>query len=446
MKRELIIVWFLWLAGAVSAQDLSALFIRRQSNALGLADRYGYCTYWKDVGQSVLIDGHQVPLQLRFATAPDQQFGRLFGQGWWCPLLECCVIQRSETGLILYTPGGDRVDLLKTPGKPNQYASKNGRWLGEVQGGDFKVAFDSENEFEFKGGRISRFVTKGNTYRWIYKDDVPVALVADKERKTLLEVRYGANSLVNKIIAPGAEVDAEYTSFPIVGSLGGRATVVGLKHSLASLRSKGTDIIKLTYELESLGSFVVARGVENGAKNLLMEWSASEGLLKRDEFRAYQVSPQEGGVSRPKITAIWNDGRTEWYAYNEKTGVAERRLPDGTFNRLYYVLTPGLAQGKLRKSEMLDSNQVLESSCVSQRDSNGKLKRSVVSGKGCSEVTEYANGAAVKIVRDGKVIFDASTPSSFNVFSKFLQATQTSPPMTKAENSQVQQSKSTSLN
>lgn len=145
------------------------------ANRLGMADEMGYLSIWCNFDRDLeLAGGHgKIPLRFQFSSNQRRMVDSCLGHGWWVPMLESAIYQKSEREVLLNGLGGESINLIRDPDRRDEFQSINHQWKGALLGGDrFKIDGPDGWAFLYDAGRIRQAVTpKGDTLKWIYEKD-----------------------------------------------------------------------------------------------------------------------------------------------------------------------------------------------------------------------------------------------------------------------------------
>ncbi len=257
--------------------------------------------------------------------------------------MESTFLAVSERGYRLSTLGGREIYFVKK--KDGTLASLDEAWVGTL-GTMEKVELKSPDgwSFIYRNGRLSEAEFKDLHLRWNYQKNLFTSL-SESRQGTLVSVEYGAEGLPVRISTPGETLKCEVQKVPVVANTGVAVVVSGFEYSLAGLSSESWTW-KFPITLNPEGNYSLALSNASQLLNTYL-WRADTGILISEGGSTYTVSPKEEGD--PLVSRKNSSGGVESYFFDNKTGVSEQSLPDGSRVIRSYFVGLGPTQYKLRK-------------------------------------------------------------------------------------------------
>ncbi|WP_009962605.1 RHS repeat protein [Verrucomicrobium spinosum] len=372
------------------------------NNALWSADRQGCFSKWWLCDEKITLDeATELPVRFLFNSKPRYVSDGCLGYGWWFPLLESTVTQSDETEVTVHSPGGFVYRLFRDPKKPDAYDSLDAAIAGKLLPGDaFEVVDKKEGwKFRYHKGRIVEATTpKGDELRWAY-DGTRVGKISSKKKGDLLTARYGPTGHLERFeLVPNKYwTEFGYTEFPVMAKALGKALPVRMLPSVGSIKDNQDYQGKIGYRPDEDGLLQAMSLEEQLGKGKqhdeTFKWNVGSGAIASDGNRTYNVEIPEGVAAgaRAKIVATDRDGKRESYSYDEKTGIWEHGLPDGSVKRTYFMLTPGMGYGKARKIETIEKGSTEPRLlALASFDNQGRTIRERIAD--ALETTQYGAG------------------------------------------------------
>lgn len=380
-------------------------------NRLGWADGSGKLSVWVNGDWKVdLGDGESLPLRFHFSSMQDRISEGLLGAGWWVPLLESTIVQRSETIVRLTALGGQTVYLYAKPGEEGLFQSKDGRWSGNLETGDtFKIEGVGGWYYRYKAGRIADATSpSGKQLRWNYlKSGLPSEILVlnktgsistNPSQRNLLKVDWGDNQKVEAISFGSLRITFEHDRFPKLSTSSEGYAVAGFLPyvrainvepiSSQSVQAQRVADLEIAFDPEGMftANFIV------GPSHSVIEkfsWTPETGILKADSASNYEMK-KAGSVT--EIVRDFRDGHFDSYKFDAKSFIE-------TFNEgskkivTQFLATPG--SNFMRVSEkVITANNDDQKRYRAFFDSEGNTLR---------EISETAGGR-IEIRKKGGVV------------------------------------------
>jgi len=327
----------------------------RPKKHLGFATSEGLVVFWSELKPAPLSDGTLLPVRLRFSTeSPAGQ--PLFGQYWWCPLLESCIIPRNERTFALTTLGGHTVYLVAD--KTGKFSSGDGRYTASKTS-DSTILVEADGwKYRFVNGALKNATRDdGTELEWVSSASGRTSSLVEKGKGAILSVGYAPGSGIPAAVTIGNhQYQLEFQQVPIVSFVSGQALVAGYAPSLAAIEGGGVGE-KFPITLGTNGDFTLKYSSSNWPARDYV-WSGQNGRLKSDGTWKYEVVETAG---MPAVVKRTNDkGQTESYFYDPKTGTSEHKRPDGTVVTRLYFLAKGPTQYSIRKLTTLKDGKLVD--------------------------------------------------------------------------------------
>jgi hypothetical protein len=354
------------------------------NNALGVADRQGYCSVWCYFDETVDAgDGIELPIRFQFNSYQRSMADSCLGAGWWFPLLESTAARDGEKTIRVNLPGGDVVRLHPSKTEQGKFHTLDNTRTGTVkEGGVFTLEGKDRWRFTYEAGLLKEAGTPGgDVLRWEYEGN-RVSRITSGNSGALLEATYdSATGLIEGITFNEGKdgMRLGYAEAPLSTTVQKSGTANRLVKSLSSVKKRNfsaTVTFTLVDEARSL-EMVVDYVNEAGEKGVdRYRWSVENGLIQRDNFGPYVV--RGGGVNAGDVFYVENvtkEGKKKSYQYDRKKNEEVYGAEDGRKFIYQYVDTPGPAYNKLRRVTdiMPDGKEII--SFIGLFDQAGNIRR-----------------------------------------------------------------------
>jgi len=313
---------------------------------IGNAGWSGGLELWIEVGEVSVGDG--MPLRLRFASDVTRK-NSLFGDRWWCPLLES-EGGRSENYIAWTTLGGGKKFLLKSG--ESEFQSKDRDAKAHEVGGTCEIASEGWR-YQYQDGKIvGADMPDGKRLDWQYQDGFPTAIRRESDGADLLRTSRTSDTIkihgsfgefVFRVEPPSNEA-RWFLKFP-----DGREMRI-------EIVPEGPDISKMTV---------------TGASEQVLRWKA--GALLSDNDFTYEIRRTDTGED--VLHRVDRKGRTEWYTFDTARGLATYKRQDGSRVMSWYHVEPGPTYMKCFRMDTLSKDQALVSSRLLTYDAGGKVEK-----------------------------------------------------------------------
>lgn len=364
---------------------------------IGNADWDGGLVLWVEVAQIPVEGGISVPLRLRFKSKGQKETS-LFGEDWWCPLLEGTA-SLPKRHYIEYTAlGGGGGYLARKSG----FQSDDGRTKATLDG--IEVGIESAGwVYRYKDGKITDAKTPNGT-SLVWKN------VGDSVRLEMADGR-----CVAEATRAGDEVKIVIPGLNAVFSLGQKRDNVGDPAGWALAFPDGRrEEMKLERQADGVTRMVVEGS--DGTRGIY-RWKTETGDLLSDSDFSYEVRPTD--IGRNLLNRVDGQGQTEWYFYDSYKGAATYKRQDGSRVVSWYDLKPGSTNMKVFRMDTLSGDQKLVSARLLSYTPEGALDKEWTeegkSGSNSSKGVRFiALDEAMKLhAEPGALFIDARHPAAF---------------------------------
>lgn len=376
--------------GSVIGAESSFLVQPPGVNVFGPVDSRGALSQWIEMGQGISVGESRLPLRANFSTFQRNSASRVFGKGWWFPLIDSSVVELSERKIEWRTVTGRLVAMYAGDNDGIGYASKDGKWSGVRSGREFILKSKDGTVFEYVNGKISSAMFgSGEKFRWVYEKASPIAIVDGEGQAQLRLVHKDDPAYPNSIMVGENQIDCEYLQLPDFVSEFGRTTVADISPSLRSLRLKGgvpISMVDVLYD-EIEGDLVVEilDANDRGAEQLKFFCDPVAGTVLRhgkDRYAFTNVVPEDVTPKGARIYEKYSvaDSLIARRLINDDRSFMEELLDDGRTAKTVYIGTPGPSFNRVREISVHDINGVVESVKRNYYNEVGGLIRSVREG------------------------------------------------------------------
>ena len=337
---------------------LAAGDFEHPNSFIGNAGWSGGLELWIEVGEVPVGDG--LPLRLRFASDVTRE-NSLFGDHWWCPLLESEGGQ-SENYIEWTTLGGGKKFLLKS--WESDFRSKDRGTSAHEVGGTCEITSGGWR-YQYQDGKIVEAgMPDGKRLIWQYQDGFPTAISRESDGADLLRVSRTSDSI------------------KIHGLLGEFVFRAEPPSNEARWFLKFPDGREMRIEIVPDGPGISKMTVTDASEQVF-RWKA--GALLSDNDFTYEIRRADTGEE--VLHRVDRKGRTEWYTFDTARGLATYKRQDGSRVMSWYHVEPGPTHMKCFRMDTLSKDQALVSSRLLTYDAGGKVEK---------EWTEQGAGALAK--------------------------------------------------
>jgi YD repeat-containing protein len=255
--------------------------------------------------------------------------------------------------------------------KDGTIASTDEAWKGK-QGADSQVELNSPGgwNYIYRAGRIAEAAcSDGTRLRWNYQHNLFKSL-SDSQQGTLVSVEYGTEGLPVKISTSKDSFTCGVQKVPVVANAAG--VISGFEYTLAGI-SSGSRFWKSPIVLSPEGDYSMEFSNSAQPVNTFV-WNAASGILKSEGGWTYEVKKRDD--DRLLVSRKNHEGGVESYFYDDKTGVSEQTLPDGSRIVRSYFIGLGPTQYKIRKYAKLRNGKEIDASQWSY-DEKGRTIRKI---------------------------------------------------------------------
>lgn len=434
--------------GALSGAVLKT---EAKDNALGMADEFGYARIVRELGQMELGEASATyPINLVFNSNPRTSPGA-FGPYWSIPLFTSTVAHNNRYSLYWDAPdevryfftedkdgSASRRDQIYTETRHNWKATVGRRgeiliealddsgWVfrydeGQLQ--EFKLGDSADAcRITWSGRGLPLYITNQTTNRRIFEIEYRGA--TDPERILIGETQIGVEMGDGELTAPDGETNYRNYRVSFLRSLQfDTENIETFEYSKAEARQRKISVLdrakkKVLKAVDlKVNRMEIANAGADGESENWIEWEAKSGFITADSGATYTVKNdswdpniQEGTFdvtpSAVEMTRLPEDGQEQRWSYVWNSGVkVYTDLATGEVIRRTLIMSEGLANGKLRKREVLkDGKWTLDRQ--NSYDPKGRPVRAVhgdsmriwkwEDSREGSEATEYLNGSIVR--------------------------------------------------
>lgn len=322
----------------------------RPHTHLGASDSEGRIVVWKDLYPVQLSDGTNLPLRLRFSSAPAVG-APLFGTFWWCPLLESTFVQLNEGSYSVTTLGGRTAYLIERKG---QLSSGDEKYKGHIVSPSEAVIEVDGWQYRYIGGRLVSLKTPSNIEVDLAYTAGRLTSMVEKGKGVLLSLQNGApGSLPSRMVVNKDAYDLTAQQIPVVSVVAGQPLIAGYATSLGEIKGPMSGRFPIVFGRD--GSYSMARQADY-AQDRTYVWNSVTGQVISDGRWTYEVKPGKpdalGQLLPPMVSRKNAQGQVESYYYDLATGISEYHQADGTVTKRYYFTSVGPINSQLRKLTM----------------------------------------------------------------------------------------------
>ena len=276
--------------------------------------------------------GLDLPLAINFSSAlrsPSPEFG----QGWDCPLFDAKIFDVQKNLKRVTTLGGRDLFIgynLRTDTWKHSYSN---HWTGQTKGEDFELVYDKAWKFNFHNGLISSLTTpNGRTLVWNRNGEKLVSL-GESGKPPTLQILYDKVGIVQQILLNPDHLGVAQKAYKFDTSL--------VYAGINKIQCPDGRTITFDRSRDAAHNPVMAW---TDSKNLgaTLTWSVKTGKILSDGISSYKISEVSPDNTYPRISRTINGtGKIESFYYDQKHGVTEETLADGTLRHIEMVVAPG---------------------------------------------------------------------------------------------------------
>lgn len=388
--RSSLLAGMAMLLGTLQAGAKNPEVLWAAKNAIGSADKLGFCSVWLTLNESLLLDGgFKLPLRIEHNSMQRKTGSSCLGHGWWFPLLESTVTETNEVTSALHSPGGETLYFYRDPQDPSKYQTRDVGYTGTIRPGDvFEVETPERWTLRFVKGRLRNMkMAGGDELTWEYQRNL-LSRITSRKLGELLVADYEGDSLKQLRCNQGRDtLTFVQGDFPLTASLAGRSTVANVTKSLVACRSAQLQEFGLRYEVTNdvshLNMFVDRGAAKAGPGTELYQWRTADGVISQDPEGSYRVENANPALPGHAINIVRTsgNGKKEGYSFDASRGLWKKLLADGSERSTYFVMTPGPTFGHARKIERRvapgDAKSEVQNLYSARFDLSGRVVREV---------------------------------------------------------------------
>ncbi len=357
--------------------DLSA-----PANGIGAANYQGNLEIWREVDQIDLGEGMRLPLRIKFSS--EKGVRGIFGEGFWCPLIEAHALRIRPDMIKANLPCGKALYLRQIPKERNKFRTLDHQWTGTLTEQAFTITRDDGWALEFFSGRLVSLTTdNGRKLKWIFNGTQPSAI-------------YEGTKPILKVEVKGDKVTFFSNLRSHVATLGKRPHVsVVQKQTIV----EGFDecLVGLTFADKTVENFDFSLTEEHAPKlvftdreraNTTYTWDATTGHIRTQDGWKYEVGAIADKFALPAISRIDSAGKRESVYVDKVLGIHSRTDTNGVKTVVYTFPEPGPLYEKVQKVDQ-EKDGVEKTIYKASYDEAGRLIREV-DEKGFSTVYSFS--------------------------------------------------------
>jgi hypothetical protein len=452
-KRRLSVVkrclLFACVVSSAPLVEAAPLDLDARDNALGSANSFGHARIVRLLGD-LQVGALTYPLNLVFNTNPADAPGA-FGPYWRIPLFASTVVQFNR--YKLYWDGLDERRQFFV--LDQSHKGRRGEQVFIERGKDWKATVDRRGEiliealddsgwvFRYDEGRLQDFKlgisVDSCRITWSGRD-LPLYITNQYTNRRIFEIQYRGSTDPERIIIGETRIEVEMGDGELTSPDGetnyrnyrvnflrslqyGEANIEKFEYTKADtcqrkipLLDRAKKKVLNTVDLK-VNRMAITNADVDGASDNWIEWEAKSGFITADSGAAYSVNndswdpnTQDGSLdvtpSAVEIMRLPEGGTEQRWSYVWNSGVkVYTDLATGEIIRRTLIMSEGLANGKLRKREVLKNGQwTLDRQ--NSYDPKGRPVRAVhgddmriwkwEDSRDGSEAIEYLNGSIVR--------------------------------------------------
>ena len=324
-----------WISAVSTLQAGGALIpIEPISGSIApYVDKDGYVNPIVSLGDVNFGGGLTLPLVLNFSSAirpPSPEFG----QGWECPIFEAKVFDVQQNLKRVETLGGKDRYFIYNQRTDTWKHFFTDDWKVEVKGDDdFELTYKTGVKFIFNKGLISSMtMPDGRTILWNRSGNKLVSL-QESGKTPALQIVYDKFGFAKQILLNPDSLGVAKKFYDFDTSL--------IYAGIDKIQCPGGRLITFDRSRDKSLNPVLS-WTDTRHLPTTLSWDVKTGKILSDDSYTYQFTEVNKDNTWPKMLRKNKvTGKLENYYFNEKTGITDETLPDGTIRHIEMVQAPG---------------------------------------------------------------------------------------------------------